>query len=118
MHVGLDLLDPQQERRLQERLGLGDPTPGGGRIAGVRVNIKTPVIKIEMLDVKTLMRPFSQRLTGEPACALDVVFSQADDGTDKGPGRGDHVAVAALACLVEDVLAAVAQLGQPPQVEQ
>ena len=110
-HVGLDLLNPQQERRLQERLGFSDPTPGGGRIAGVQVNIKTPIIKIEMLDVKTLMRPLSQRLTGEPARALDVVLSQADEGTDIGPRRGDHVAVAALARLLEDILAASAELG-------
>ena len=117
-HVGLDLLDPQQERRLQERLGFGDPTPGGGRIAGVQVNIKAPIIKIEMLNVKALMRPLSQRLTGESARALDVVLSQADEGPDEGPGRGDHVAVAAVARLLEDVVAADAELGQAPQVEQ
>ena len=117
-HVGLDLLDPQQERRLQKRLGFRDSTPGGVRIAGVQVNVKTPVIKIQMLDVKTLMRPVSQRLPGEAAGAFDVVLSQADDGADEGPGRRDHVTVAAIVRLLKDVLAADAELGQAPQVEE
>ena len=114
-HVGVHLLDPQQERRLQERLRFRDPPPGTGRIAGVRVDIKVPIIKIEMLDVKALMRPLSQRLTGEPPRALDVVLSQPDDGPDEGAGRGDHVTVAALARLVEDLLAAArgARPGDP-----
>ena len=56
----MDLLDSQQEGRLQDRLGFEDPLPGGGGIAGVEVNIKASVIEIEMLDVKALMRPFSQ----------------------------------------------------------
>ncbi len=117
-HVGLDLLDPQQERRLQKRPGFRDPTPGGGRIAGVQVNVKTPIIEIEMLNVKTLMRPLTQRLPGEAARALDVVFTQADDASDEGPGRRDHVAVAAIVRPLKDVVAADAELGQAPQVEE
>src|SRR5262249_59481114 len=40
------------------------------------------------------------------------------DGPDERPGGGDHVAIAALARLLEHVLAALAEFGEAPQVEQ
>src|SRR5439155_6213176 len=110
--------DPQQQRRLQHRCRLGDPPPGPGRITGVQVNIKVAIIKIEMLYMKSLMRPLSQRLASEPARTLDVILTQPGDGPDKRPGRGHHVAVAALARLLEEDLAARVELGQASQVEQ
>ena len=72
-----------------------------------------------MLYMKALMRPVIRGLRrAKRRGALDVVFSQPDDGTDKGAGRRDHVAITALACLLEDAVAAHAELGQAPEVEQ
>ena len=81
-----------------------------GRIAGVQVNIKVPVIKVEMLDVKALMRPMSERLAGEIARPLDVVFTQPDEPRQTGrEWRPCNIAVLAPPGIF---LAAAAKLGQ------